>query len=150
MMQAVLCARETLPCNLLAQRFLARIAVVEDVNGTSSSIPFADGLTIPTNVPNPLKSASAGAVGPSKPAKQPAPVATSDPRRHSGPGGQEAMGGEVTGGSNMQQMQLQVTHPPPPFLAGASQPTAESSPCTPPSLPVRRRSNCKPLLPIMA
>ena len=80
-------------------------------DGSGTSVPFADGITLPTNVPNPLSAAFIGSAGPSAPrAQPPADAAAADPRRQST--AQAVAGGGAGGGagaSNMQQIQaLQV------------------------------------------
>ena len=83
-------------------------------DGSGTSVPFADGITLPTTAANPLSAVFIGSVGPSAPRTQPpAVVATADPRRQST--AQEATGGGAgggcggAGGGNMQQIQaLQV------------------------------------------
>ena len=86
-------------------------------DGSGISVPFADGITLPTNVPNPLSAASIGSVGPSAPrAQPPAAAAAADPRLQSttqDASGGGAGGGPGAGAGNMQQIQaLQVEQPP--------------------------------------
>jgi hypothetical protein len=84
-------------------------------DGSGTSVPFADGITLPTNVPNPLSAAFIGSAGPSAPrAQPPADAAAADPRRQST--AQAVAGGGAGGGagaSNMQQIQALQVEPPP-------------------------------------
>ena len=79
-------------------------------DGSGASVPFADGITLPTNVANPLSAASIGNVGPAAPrAQPPADAAAADPRQQGAGGG---AGGGV-GAGNMQQIQALQVEPPP-------------------------------------
>ena len=88
-------------------------------DGSGTSVPFADGITLPTNVPNPLSAASIGSVGPSAPrAQPPADAAAADPRWQSTV--REVAGGGAGGGpgaGNMQQIQALQVEPPPAVYA---------------------------------